>query len=69
MRAGGIGTYVAESLNHDTTALDEHVEIAQALAADNQHAAAGRFNASVRAANVRGLPVTTLVTVWPMCME
>ncbi len=51
-QAGGVRAHVAEALNDDATAVDGHVQVAQAFVADNHHAAAGGFNAAARAADV-----------------
>ena len=48
----GVRAHVAETLDDHATALDGHVEVAQALVADHHHAAAGGLNAPARAADV-----------------
>jgi hypothetical protein len=68
-QARSIRANVAKALDDHAAAVDGHVEIAQALVAHHHHAAAGGFLASARTANANGLPVTTDVTVWRMCME
>ena len=66
---GGVGADVAEALDDDAAAVDGHAEVLDGFVTDDGDAAAGGFFASAEPPRLTGLPVTTALTVWRMCME
>jgi hypothetical protein len=66
---GRIRSHVAKSLNHHPAAVNRHVQVAQALVANHQHAAPGGLNASARPADVQRLARHHAGHRMPMCIE
>ena len=50
-----IRAHVAKALDNHAASVDGHIQVAEALIADNHHAAACRFHASARSADVQRL--------------